>query len=98
MNNLDKSNQLTSIVLLGCIIIIISSYIIFIIINFISELVFRYIEPFRGVSNGKRSRMIEIYKNDDIADPDENPQYNVNDPDSTDSIDPDNQEYNQEYF
>ena len=34
--------------------------------------------------------MIKIYKNDDIPDPDENPEYNINDPDSTISIDPDN--------
>ncbi len=101
MNNLDKSSKIISTVLLGCIIIIISCYFLYIIVNIINKLInkliSKYIETFRNGSsnNSKRHKMMEIYKNDDIPDPDENPQYNVNDPDSIDSTDPDNQEYDQ---
>lgn len=94
MNNLDKTNTLTSTVLLGCIIIILFSYLLFIIIKLINKLInkliYKYIETFRSDSNSKRNKMITIYKDNDILDPDENPEYNVNDPDSTISIDPDN--------
>lgn len=93
MNNLDKSNKLTSLVLLGCIIIIILSYLLFIFFKGISNLLSRYTETFNTDSNSKRSKIIKMYKSDEILDPDENPDYNVNDPDSTISIDPDNEEY-----
>lgn len=96
MNNLDKTNKLISLVLLACIIIIIFTYLLFTIIKYTIKLLSIYKESFRSnSSNDKRSRMIKIYKSDDIPDPDENPDNNVNDPDSTISLDPDNEEYNQ---
>jgi len=101
MNNLDKSSKTISTVLLGCIIIIISCYILYIIVNIINKLInkliSKYIETFRNGSsnNSKRHKMIQIYKNDDIPDPDENPNIEDNDPDSTISLDPDNEEYDQ---
>lgn len=96
MTNLDKSNNLTSVILLACIIIIIFTYLLFIIIKYTFKLLSGDIELFRSSSsNDKRSKMIKIYKNDDIPDPDENPDYNVNDPDSTISLDPDNKEFDQ---
>ena len=100
MTNLDKSSKIISTVLLGCIIIIISCYFLYIIVNIINKLlnrlISRYIETFRNVSNNsKRNKMMEIYKNDDIPDPDENPNIEDNDPDSTISLDPDNEEYDQ---
>lgn len=94
MINLDKTNKLTSTILLSCIIIIIFTYLLYIICKYICKFVSRNKELFRNSSNDKRSKMIKIYKDDDILDPDENPEYNINDPDSTISIDPDNQEYN----
>jgi hypothetical protein len=94
MTNLDKSNNLTSVILLACIIIIIFTYSLFIIIKYTFKLLSGDIELFRSSSsNDKRSKLIKIYKNDDIPDPDENPEYNINDPDSTISLDPDNIEY-----
>jgi hypothetical protein len=94
MTNLDKSNNLTSVILLACIIIIIFTYSLFIIIKYTFKLLSGDIELFRSSSsNDKRSNLIKIYKNDDIPDPDENPEYNINDPDSTISLDPDNIEY-----
>ena len=94
MNNLDKTNKLTSVILLACIIIISCTYSIYLIISCIYKLIFEDKELFRSnSSNDKRNKMIKIYKNDDIPDPDENPEYNINDPDSTISIDPDNIEY-----
>ena len=96
MNNLDKTNKLTSIVLLACIIIICVTYLLFIIIKYTLKLFSSYKELFRGnSSNDKRSKMMKIYKSDDIPDPDENPNAGVNDPDSTISLDPDNEEYDQ---
>ena len=97
MTNLDKSNNLTSVILLACIIIIIFTYLLFIIIKYTFKLLSGDIELFRSSSssNDKRSKLIKIYKNDDIPDPDENPDYNVNDPDSTISLDPDNKEFDQ---
>jgi hypothetical protein len=95
MNNLDKTNKLTSVILLACIIIISCTYLIYLIISCIYKLISIDKELFRSSnsSNDKRNKMIKIYKNDDIPDPDENPEYNINDPDSTVSIDPDNKEY-----
>ena len=94
MNNSDKTNKLTSIVLLGCIIIICVTYLLFIIIKYTLKLFSSYKELFKGSSsNDKRSKMMKIYKSDEILDPDENPEYNINDPDSTISLDPDNEEY-----
>ena len=96
MNNLDKTNNLTSVILLACIIIIIFAYLLFIIIKYTFKLLSGDIELFRSSSsNDKRSKLIKIYKNDDIPDPDENPDYNVNDPDSTISLDPDNKLFDQ---
>ena len=74
MNNLDQTNTLTSTVLLGCIIIILFSYLLFIIIKLINKLInkliYKYIETFRSDSNSKRNKMITIYKDNDILDPD----------------------------
>ena len=95
MNNLDKTNKLTSIVILACIIIICFTYLLFIIIKYTLKLFSSYKELFKSSSssNDKRNKMIKIYKADDIPDPDENPDNGVNDPDSTISLDPDNKEY-----
>jgi len=96
MNTIYKNE---SFILFNCILIIILFYFLYYAYIFLSKYLYKYkkynlynikIEKFG--SNSKRSKMIKIYKGDNILDPDEiiyNSNYNVNDPDSTYGKDPD---------
>jgi hypothetical protein len=88
MINLYKNE---SEVIFSCMIIIIIFYCIFLIYNRINKTYTRYTkykELFLN-NDSKRSKMIRLYKDSDILDPDENPNLNIEDPDSTDGRDPD---------
>ena len=77
-----------SFILFSCILIIIVVYFMYYLCKTLTETF--GCNTRRGSNNSKRAKMIKIYKNDDISDPDENPDDEENnDPDSTFGIDPD---------
>lgn len=90
-----------SIVIFGSILIILLVYLIYLIFKKISNINYNVngYEYFRSNSdsNSKRNKMMKIYKNNDILDPDENTNLNTNDdnndPDSSKPYDPDNYSY-----
>jgi len=84
-NSISNGNKKISIILLGCVVIVIISYILYFLYT-----KFTSVELF-GVSdsNSKRNKMMKIYKSNDISDPDENIDDDIMDPDSTNGRDPD---------
>ena len=88
MENYNKYNKNISLGLLICIIILLIGLIVYQIINFISSRIF--VEQFFN----KRNTRMKIYKSDEIFDPDEQPEYDAQDPDNAPmTFDPDQQPY-----
>ena len=68
--------------------------ILFILILYSINILYRkiFVEPFESngnSNNSKRNKLINIYKNDSILDPDEDTNDEFSDPDSTNGHDPD---------
>ena len=86
MNQTNKA--ISSFFLFSIILILLAAIIIFILqkMGIIGNIITDY-ESFEG----KRYMMKKIYKNDDIADPDEDPDDEGDDPDSKYGADPDSQ-------
>ena len=99
MNTLYKNE---SFILFNCILVIILFYFIYCLYNFLYKYGCNYqkyksykkkMENFGSYGNSKRDKMIKIYKDDTILDPDDAPYNNKydddnNDPDSTFGYDP----------
>lgn len=86
---MNKNNKtISSFFLFSIILVLLAAIIIFILhkIGIIGNIITDY-ESFEG----KRYMMKKIYKNDDIADPDEDPDDEGDDPDSKYGADPDSQ-------
>lgn len=85
MNQQNNKSKLISVVLFTCIIIIVLGKTLYWILQYLANK-----ELFRGNSNGKRDKLMKIYKSDY---PDENNNINIDseelDPDSTNGRDPD---------
>jgi hypothetical protein len=95
MNTIYKNE---TVVIFACILIISTGYCIFLLYHKTSELYKNYQtyqnnnEYFGSRDRGndsKRNKMIRIYKGDEILDPDEDPDDENDDPDSTRGRDPD---------
>jgi YbbR domain-containing protein len=84
---MDKIYKKESIVIFSCIIILLLVYCLYLIVNKIKNYYNKNTETFNN--NSKRSKMIRMYKNDNILDPDEDPDDESDDPDSTRGRDPD---------
>ena len=84
---MDKIYKKESIVIFSCIIILLLVYCLYLIVNKIKNYYNKNTENFNN--NSKRSKMIRMYKNDNILDPDEDPDDESDDPDSTRGRDPD---------
>jgi len=84
---MDKIYKKESIVIFSCIIILLLVYCLYLIVNKIKNYYNKNTETFNN--NSKRSKMIRMYKNDNILDPDEDPDDESDDPDSTRGSDPD---------
>lgn len=84
---MNKIYKKESIVIFSCIIILLLLYCLYLILNKIINYYNKNTETFNN--NSKRSKMIRIYKNDNILDPDEDPDDESDDPDSTRGRDPD---------
>jgi hypothetical protein len=62
--------------------------------NFIGKYIGKYIGKFTEQFNNKRETRMKIYKSTEIYDPDEEPEYNEQDPDNAPmKFDPDQQPY-----
>ena len=85
MNTIYKNE---SAIIFTCIIIIIIFYCLFLIYNRIYKTYTKCKELFLN-NDSKRNKMIKLYKDDEILDPDEDPGINVADPDSSEGRDPD---------
>jgi len=84
---MDKIYKKESIVIFSSIIILLLVYCLYLIVNKIKNYYNKNTETFNN--NSKRSKMIRMYKNDNILDPDEDPDDESDDPDSTRGRDPD---------
>ena len=84
---MDKIYKKESIVIFSSIIILLLVYCLYLIVNKIKNYYNKNTETFNN--NSKRSKMIRMYKNDNILDPDEDPDDESDDPDSTRGSDPD---------
>ncbi len=84
---MDKIYKKESIVIFSCIIILLLVYCLYLIVNKIKNYYNKNTETFNN--NSKRSKMIRMYKNNNILDPDEDPDDESDDPDSTRGRDPD---------
>ena len=72
-----------SLIIFSYILVILICYCVYIIYNI------KYKEYFGNNSDSKRNKMIKIYKNNNILDPDEDPDDEGDDPDSSSGRDPD---------
>jgi len=84
-----------SLVILCCIVCILSFYILYKFVNYIAISELDTFASRSSSNNGKRQTMIQIFKSNDVNDPDEKQKQcgdydeNINDPDSTCGYDPD---------
>lgn len=81
-----------ALVILCCMLIIIIGYCFYVLFAKINKLYKKNKEDFgcREGNDSKRNKMMSIYKSDEILDPDEDPDDENDDPDSTRGRDPDN--------
>jgi hypothetical protein len=80
-----------ALVIFSCILIIIIGYCFYLLYAEIKNIYKKNKEEFgsRGGNDSKRHKMMRIYKGDEILDPDEDPDDENDDPDSTGGRDPD---------
>ena len=84
---MDKIYKKESIVIFCSIIILLLGYFLYLLVNKINKKYNK--KTTENFNNSKRSKMMRIYKNDTILDPDENPYEESDDPDSSRGRDPD---------